>query len=99
MDEMTTDPEQGPSRRPVPNFRRRDPPVPAPTYDKPGSLLNDYHNYNHNHFLFKEIMPPHILDDALGGVGNTPLIRLDKIASANGFKCNLCKPHGFQAFH
>ncbi|KIM44740.1 hypothetical protein M413DRAFT_67238 [Hebeloma cylindrosporum] len=34
-------------------------------------------------------MPSHILDNALGGVGNTPLIRLDKIASANGFKCNL----------
>ncbi|KAF9482565.1 pyridoxal phosphate-dependent enzyme, beta subunit [Pholiota conissans] len=34
-------------------------------------------------------MPSHILDNALGGVGHTPLIRLDKIAQANGLKCNL----------
>ncbi|KAJ7066635.1 tryptophan synthase beta subunit-like PLP-dependent enzyme [Mycena amicta] len=35
-------------------------------------------------------MPPqHVLDDALGAVGNTPLIRLDKIAAQLGLKCNL----------
>jgi len=34
-------------------------------------------------------MPSQILDNALGGVGNTPLIRLDKIARANDLKCNL----------
>ncbi|KAH9479388.1 Cystathionine beta-synthase [Psilocybe cubensis] len=34
-------------------------------------------------------MPSQILDNALGGVGHTPLIRLDKIAKANDLKCNL----------
>lgn len=34
---------------------------------------------------------PSIIDNALGAVGHTPLIRLDKIAEANGFKCNLCE--------
>ncbi|KAJ6493514.1 tryptophan synthase beta subunit-like PLP-dependent enzyme [Mycena vitilis] len=34
-------------------------------------------------------MSPHILDDALGAVGNTPLIRLDKVAGQLGLKCNL----------
>lgn len=37
-------------------------------------------------------MPSKILDNALDGIGHTPLIRLDKIARANGLKCNLCKP-------
>lgn len=32
----------------------------------------------------------HILDSALDAVGNTPLIRLEKIARQEGFKCNLC---------
>ena len=32
-----------------------------------------------------------ILDNALAAVGNTPLIRLDKIAKQEGLKCNLCK--------
>ncbi|KAJ2913066.1 hypothetical protein MD484_g7346, partial [Candolleomyces efflorescens] len=32
---------------------------------------------------------PQILDTALDAVGHTPLIRLDKIAKANGFKCNM----------
>lgn len=30
-----------------------------------------------------------ILDSALDAVGNTPLIRLDKIAAEEGLKCNL----------
>lgn len=30
-----------------------------------------------------------VLSNALEGVGNTPLIRLDKIAQAEGLKCNL----------
>ena len=34
---------------------------------------------------------PLILDNALDAVGHTPLIRLDKIARHEGFKCNLCK--------
>ncbi|KAJ3494024.1 hypothetical protein NLJ89_g10895 [Agrocybe chaxingu] len=34
-------------------------------------------------------MSPHILDNALGAVGHTPLVRLDKIAQANELKCNL----------
>lgn len=34
---------------------------------------------------------PSIIDNALGAVGHTPLIRLDKIANANGLKCNLCE--------
>ncbi|KZT27889.1 PALP-domain-containing protein [Neolentinus lepideus HHB14362 ss-1] len=33
--------------------------------------------------------PAGILDNALGAVGNTPLIRLSKIAEQEGFKCNL----------
>lgn len=34
--------------------------------------------------------PPRlILDNALDAVGNTPLIRLDKIATEEGLKCNL----------
>lgn len=32
-----------------------------------------------------------VLDNALGAVGSTPLIRLDKVVEANGLKCNLCK--------
>ena len=36
-------------------------------------------------------MSPQIIDNALGAVGQTPLIRLDKVAQANGLKCNLCK--------
>ncbi|KAH9913641.1 cystathionine beta-synthase [Amylocystis lapponica] len=32
---------------------------------------------------------PQVLDNALGAVGNTPLIRLDKIAAQEGLKCNL----------
>ncbi|KAF8074866.1 cystathionine beta-synthase [Lyophyllum atratum] len=34
-------------------------------------------------------MSPQILDNALGAVGKTPLIRLDKVAKQNGLKCNL----------
>ncbi|KAF9006177.1 cystathionine beta-synthase [Cyathus striatus] len=34
-------------------------------------------------------MPSQILDNALGAVGHTPLIRLDKIAKGNGLQCNL----------
>jgi cystathionine beta-synthase len=34
-------------------------------------------------------MPVQILDTALSAVGHTPLIRLDKIARAQGLKCNL----------
>ena len=34
---------------------------------------------------------PHILNNALEAVGNTPLIRLDKIAKEEGLKCNLRK--------
>ncbi|KAG9313043.1 pyridoxal phosphate-dependent enzyme beta subunit [Chiua virens] len=34
-------------------------------------------------------MSPRILDSALDAVGNTPLIRLDKIAAEEGLKCNL----------
>jgi cystathionine beta-synthase len=30
-----------------------------------------------------------VLDTALDAVGNTPLIRLDKIAKEEGFQCNL----------
>lgn len=33
----------------------------------------------------------HILDDALGAVGETPLIRLDRLAKLEGLKCNLRK--------
>ncbi|KAL0953718.1 hypothetical protein HGRIS_004908 [Hohenbuehelia grisea] len=34
-------------------------------------------------------MATQILDNALGAVGHTPLIRLDKIAKLHGLKCNL----------
>lgn len=36
-----------------------------------------------------EFTPRRILDNALDAVGNTPLIRLDKIAAEQGLKCNL----------
>lgn len=36
-----------------------------------------------------EFTPRRILDNALDAVGNTPLIRLDKIAADHGLKCNL----------
>ncbi|KIK48263.1 hypothetical protein CY34DRAFT_72233 [Suillus luteus UH-Slu-Lm8-n1] len=36
-----------------------------------------------------EFTPRRILDSALDAVGNTPLIRLDKIAADHGLKCNL----------
>ena len=32
-----------------------------------------------------------ILPDVLRMIGNTPLIRLDKIARSEGLKCNLCE--------
>ena len=32
-----------------------------------------------------------ILPNILAMVGNTPLVRLDKIAKAEGLKCDLCK--------
>lgn len=32
-----------------------------------------------------------VLSSALDAVGHTPLIRLDRIAAEEGFKCNLCK--------
>ncbi|PIL24931.1 hypothetical protein GSI_12818 [Ganoderma sinense ZZ0214-1] len=32
---------------------------------------------------------PQIIDDALGAVGNTPLVRLDRIAKEEGLQCNL----------
>lgn len=35
--------------------------------------------------------PVRILDNALEAVGYTPLIRLDKIAEAEGLQCNLRK--------
>lgn len=31
----------------------------------------------------------HILESALDGVGNTPLVRLDRLAKHEGLKCNL----------
>lgn len=31
-----------------------------------------------------------VLDSALEAVGDTPLIRLDRLAEAHGLKCNLC---------
>ena len=34
-------------------------------------------------------MSTQILDNALGAVGHTPLIRLDKVAKQHGLKCNL----------
>ena len=39
---------------------------------------------------YQRVMPS-IIDNALGAVGHTPLIRLDKIAKAKGLKCNLCE--------
>lgn len=39
---------------------------------------------------------PSIIDNALAAVGHTPLIRLDKIAQANGLKCNLCELVSFK---
>ena len=45
--------------------------------------LSTYRNYQRT--------MPTIIDNALGAVGHTPLIRLDKIAKANGLKCNLCE--------
>lgn len=37
-------------------------------------------------------MSPKILDTALDAVGNTPLIRLDRVAKHYGLKCNLREP-------
>lgn len=31
-----------------------------------------------------------VLNNALEAIGHTPLIRLDRIAEAEGIKCNLC---------
>lgn len=42
------------------------------------------------HSYYQRTMPS-IIDNALGAVGHTPLIRLDKIAQANDLKCNLCE--------
>ena len=36
-------------------------------------------------------MSRQILDNALEAVGNTPLIRLDKLARLHGLECNLCE--------
>lgn len=32
-----------------------------------------------------------IIDSALGAVGNTPLVRLERIAKLEGLQCNLCE--------
>lgn len=32
-----------------------------------------------------------VLDSALDAVGQTPLIKLDRIAKSEGLKCNLCE--------
>lgn len=32
-----------------------------------------------------------IIDSALGAVGNTPLVRLERIAKQEGLQCNLCE--------
>lgn len=39
--------------------------------------------------LFYDKEMPQILDNALGAVGHTPLIRLDALAKAEGLQCNL----------
>ncbi len=36
-------------------------------------------------------MSPQILNSALDAVGNTPLIRLDRVAKEYDLKCNLCE--------
>ena len=50
-------------------------------------------NFSFLHYrldLFFTAMPRQILDSALDAVGNTSLIRLDRIAKAEGLQCNLC---------
>lgn len=41
-------------------------------------------------FFYFMAVTSHILQNALEAVGNTPLIRLDKIREREGLKCNLC---------
>jgi hypothetical protein len=40
-------------------------------------------------YSYRMTRPVRILDNALEAVGYTPLIRLDKIAQAEGLQCNL----------
>ncbi|KAJ7043602.1 tryptophan synthase beta subunit-like PLP-dependent enzyme [Mycena alexandri] len=60
-------------------------------FDLPGSSFSLflYRNHHVNAPLPFPLMSPQILDNALGAVGNTPLIRLDKVAAQFGLKCNL----------
>ena len=62
-----------------------------------GTLSATYHHLGLEFFFFTlqtrpffTAMPRQILDSALDAVGNTSLIRLDRIAKAEGLQCNLC---------
>jgi len=48
--------------------------------------LRVLHPYN-----YTDEVSPQILNDALGAVNHTPLIRPDKFAERFGLRCNLCK--------
>ena len=42
-------------------------------------------------FLFLDSAPePKVIDSILGHIGNTPMVRLDRIAKAEGLTCELC---------
>lgn len=50
------------------------------------------HNRYPHHTLYQQIvmpLPQGILNSALDAIGQTPLIRLDRIAQREGLKCNL----------
>ena len=51
--------------------------------------------HTHAHYIVYHRRPKtteeDILPNILAMVGNTPLVRLDKIAKAEGLKCDLCK--------
>ena len=63
-------------------------PCPRTGYFPAGTSLTDHH---HHRQVTPTAMPisGRILDNALDAVGNTPLIRLDKVAELEGLKCNL----------
>lgn len=44
-----------------------------------------------NYFLMASVPEPKVLDTILDHIGNTPMVRVKKIAKEEGLKCELCK--------
>lgn len=41
--------------------------------------------------VFNSTTPPQVLPNILHAIGNTPLVRLNKIPQSEGIECEMCK--------